>query len=157
VNQRRIPGRPLHAELRRDHAAALVELRAVDHDLGALLERRRACLDALDGLHRRIDRRYGTRHGPRRAPRVDEPPLPPAPPGARPLSGVELRAVCVRLLARHGPHRLRDLHGLLHCHGYVVAGPSPVKHLADAMVYEVRCGRARRRTRARGRGRPAGR
>jgi len=137
----------LHADLRRAHADAMADLRTVDHALGELLERRRRHLADLDGLRRRLVRPRSY-HGGRRRPLVDEAPLPPAPDGAEPLSGLDLRAVCLRLLARHGPHRLRDLHGLLHCHGYVVAGPHPVKLLADAMAYEVRCGRARRVERA---------
>lgn len=145
MHQRRYARGPtLHRELKQAHATAMVRLRAVDADLEELLAERRACLEVLEALRVRVDRRYGTRHGGRRRPRVDEPPVPPTPPDALPLHGTDLRAVAIRLLRRHGAHRLRDLHGLLHCYGYSVAGPHPVKDLADAMGYEVRCGRARR-------------
>lgn len=136
-------GPMLHGELRAAHAAGIVRIRQVDTELDALLERRRSCLDELESIRRRVDRRYSQRHG-RRRPMVDEPPMPPELPDARPLHGVELRAVAIRLLRQHGRHRLRDLHGLLHCYGYTVAGPHPVKDLADAMGYETRRGRARR-------------
>jgi len=145
VHHRRFARGPtLHHELKEAHATAMVRLRAVDAELQELLVDRRSCLDELEGLRSRVDRRYGTRHGGRRRPLVDEPPVPPTPPDALPLFGTDLRAVAIRLLRRHGAHRLRDLHGLLHCYGYAVAGPHPVKDLADAMGYEVRCGRARR-------------
>lgn len=134
----------LHAELKEAHAGALVRLRAVDAELEALLCERRAHLKELEGLRARVDLRYGTRHGGRRRPMVDEPPVPPTPPDAVELWGVDLRVVCVRLLRRHGAHRLRDLHGLLHCYGYAVAGPRPVKDLAEAMRYETDRGRLRR-------------
>ena len=143
THRRLARGPMLHGELRAAHAAGVVRIRAVDAELQSLLARRRSCLDELESIRRRVDLRYSRRHG-RRRPMVDEPPMPPELPDARPLHGVELRAVAVRLLRQHGRHRLRDLHGLLHCYGYAVAGPRPVKDLADAMGYEVRCGRVRR-------------
>lgn len=82
--------------------------------------------------------------------RPPEPPGLPTPPGprrrfpSRQLRRHELRSVCLTILRRHGPQRLRDLHGLLHCYGYFVASVRPVQRSGDAMAYEERCGRARR-------------
>jgi len=122
------------------HAAASARLSTVDGELESLLADRMTCLEQLAVLRARLNRRW-TDHHVRRHARVDEPPVPPAPPGATSVDGVDLRAVCVALLRRHGPQTLRTLHGLLHQYGYVVGGVRPVQRLGDAMAYEVRCGR----------------
>jgi len=149
VTARRIPGRLLHADMRERHARALSELRTVDAELGELLDRRRRHLAVVDDMRDRLTRRSSGHHGGVRGRcGLEDAPIPPVPDHARPLEGVSLRAVCLRLLARHGPHRLRDLHGLLHCYGYAVAGPDPVKRLGDAMAYECQQGRVDRIDRA---------
>lgn len=129
------------AAVRIEHAALHDELATIDAELETLSARRRAVLDRLGAV--RADRwpRDAQCHRRRRA-RVDEIPLPPAPSGAEPLGGVDLRATCLGLLRRHGPCGLRELHGLLHRHGYRIDGPRAVQGLADAMAYEVRQGRA---------------
>ncbi len=142
--RRRFPSRQLrHHELRAAHLAASGDLAAIDTALEEVLTRRRGCLDTLADLRVRLNVRYTTHHL-RWRHRVDEPPVPPAPADAKPLESIDLRSVCLTLLRRHGPQRLRDLHGLLHCYGYYVAGVRPVQRLGDAMAYEERCGRARR-------------
>ena len=135
--------RPLRRDTRRAHELASARLRSIDTELEALVARRQACLVELDHHRTLLNRRYTTRHGGRR-PVVDEPPLPPAPPHAAPLHGVDLRSVAITILRRHGPQRLRDLHGLVHCYGYVVDSDHPVQRLADAMAYECTRGRAER-------------
>ncbi|HEU5084047.1 MAG TPA: hypothetical protein VFU14_11960 [Acidimicrobiales bacterium] len=141
---RRFPSRQLrHHELRAAHVAASDDLASIDTDLEAVLARRRGCLDTLADLRGRLNVRYTANHI-RRRNQVDEPPVPPAPAHAEPLESIDLRSVCLTILRRHGPQRLRDLHGLLHCYGYFVASARPVQRLGDAMAYEERCGRARR-------------
>jgi hypothetical protein len=135
--------RASRADWQSAHAAASAQLAGIDAELESLLRRRRACLDDLDGLRTRLNRRW-THHHVRRHARVDEPPMAPAPPGAEELHGTDLRAVCTTLLRRHGPLPLRQLHCLLHQYGYVVGGARPVQRLGDAMAYEVACGRAER-------------
>jgi hypothetical protein len=80
----------------------------------------------------------------RRPPRPDQAPLPPTEHDAFPLRGVELRAVCLRLLIEHGLLALRELHVLLHLYGFIIGTSTPVKSLADALGYETRAGRADR-------------
>ncbi|MFP5322844.1 MAG: hypothetical protein ACLGIC_13510 [Acidimicrobiia bacterium] len=135
--------RLVRADLVAAHAEATDDLALLDRELEALLERRQACLRRIEPLRTRLNRRW-TNHHVRRRSRVDEPPVPPAPPGAVALEGIDLREVCTTLLRRHGPQRLRDLHGLLHRYGYTVGGRRPVQRLGDAMAYEERCGRAER-------------
>lgn len=131
------------ASARIEHAALHDELAAVDAELEVLCARRRALLDRLTTLREELWPADQRCHRRRRA-RVDEVPLPPAPAGADALGGVDLRATCLGLLRRHGPCGLRELHGLLHRHGYRIDGPRSVQGLADAMAYEVRQGRAHR-------------
>jgi len=142
------PRRLRPGQMRRDlwveaHTTASVRLRGIDSELEQVLERRVRCLDELTDLRARLNRRWSHHHVRRHA-RVDEPPMPPARPEARALEGIDLRAVCVTLLRRHGPLELRALHGLLHQYGYTVGGVRPVQRLGDAMAYEARCGRLRR-------------
>jgi hypothetical protein len=129
------------AVARVEHAATHHELATIDAELETLCARRRAVLDRLGAVRAELwpdDQRCHRR----RRNRVDEVPLPPAPPGAEELGGVDLRATCVGILRRHGPCGLRELHGLLHRHGYRLVETRAVQRLADAMAYEVRQGRA---------------
>ncbi|HEU5085608.1 MAG TPA: hypothetical protein VFU14_19870 [Acidimicrobiales bacterium] len=132
-----------HAAARVAHAALNDELAAVDDELEVLCARRRAAVDGLVRLRPRLWPAVHHKHGRRRG-RVDEVPLPPIPPGAIPVGGTDLRAVCVGLLRRHGPCALRELHGLLHRYGYRIDSDRPVQRLADAMAYEVAQERCRR-------------
>jgi hypothetical protein len=129
------------AVARIEHAAQHHELAAIDAELEVLCARRRSAVGRLDALRSELWPGDATRHRRRRA-RVDEIPIPPAPAGAVPLGGVELRAACIGILRRHGACALRELHGLLHRHGYFIDGHREVQRLADAMAYEVRQGRA---------------
>lgn len=129
------------AAARIEHAARHDELAAIDAELEVLCARRRSAVGRLDALRSELWPGDAARHRRRRA-RVDEIPIPPAPPGAIPLGGVDLRAACIGILRRHGACALRELHGLLHRHGYVIDGHRAVQRLADAMAYEVRQGRA---------------
>lgn len=131
------------ASARVEHAALHDELAAIDAELEVLCARRRAALDRLGALRGDLwplDQRCHRR----RQSRVDEIPMPPAPHGAEALGGAELRATCLGILRRQGPCALRELHGLLHRHGYRIEGERAVQSLADAMAYEVRQGRAHR-------------
>lgn len=130
-------------QARADHRQAHEHLAAIDTELEALLSRRRRCLGDLADARAQLCRRWGDRHI-RRRPMVDEAPLPPPVADAEPLWGTDLRAVCLRVLRRHGPQRLRDLHGLLHCYGFAVDSRRPVQRLADALAYECAQGRAQR-------------
>ena len=126
-----------------EHAASQDALATIDAELETLCARRRAVLDRLDTVRAELWPDDERCHRRRRA-RVDEVPMPPAPPGAQALGGVDLRATCLGILRRQGPCGLRELHGLLHRHGYRIEGPRAVQALADAMAYEVRQGRAHR-------------
>lgn len=131
------------AGARIEHAASHDALATIDAELDTLCARRRAVLDRLNTLRRDLWPDEQRCHHRRRG-RVDEVPMPPAPPGSEALGGVELRATCLGILRRQGPCGLRELHGLLHRHGYRIDGPRAVQSLADAMAYEVRQGRAHR-------------
>jgi hypothetical protein len=76
-------------------------------------------------------------------------PLPPLPERPTWLWGRQLRAVCLRLLARCGTLGLRQLHAMLHLLGFGVAGGQPVKVLADALGHEADAGLAVREARGR--------
>lgn len=131
------------AGARVEHAASHDALATIDAELETLSARRRAVLDRLNALRSDLWPDDHRCHRRRRS-RVDEVPMPPAPAGAEPLGGVELRSTCLGILRRQGPCGLRELHGLLHRHGYRIDGPRAVQSLADAMAYEVRQGRANR-------------
>lgn len=135
--------RRLFAEARALHATASERLTTIDATIEALVDQRLTCLDVLVDCRDQLRPRWGTRHSRRRA-SVDEAPFPEAPPSAEPVDGVSLRAVAVTILRRHGPQRLRDLHGLIHLYGYRIASVRPVQRLGDAMAYELRCGRVER-------------
>lgn len=130
-------------EARAFHADATQRVRAIDAEIEELVDERLACLDVLVDCRDQLRRRWSNRHSRRRA-SVDEAPFPGAPPGAKPLYGVDLRSVALTLLRRHGPQRLRDLHGLIHLYGYRIDSERPVQRLGDAMAYELSQGRAER-------------
>jgi len=60
------------------------------------------------------------------------------------LAGRHLRSTCLALLHTYGPTQLRELHALLHLHGYALAHATPIKALADAMGTSTRKGHAER-------------
>lgn len=146
VRTRRPPLAPQHLlNARLQHAAAVHELDQLDAELEVLCARRRGVLERLRGLRTRL---WLTPPGPhrRRGP-IGTPPLPPAPPGATPLWGRDLRLTVLAILHRHGTCSLRELHGLLHRYGYTIDSDRPVQRLSDALSYEVeerRCERVER-------------
>ncbi len=135
----------LHPRVRRQHQVdrdeLLVTLRTVDDSLEQLSAQRVQILDQLDALRDRLWPEAPNCRG-RRPPALDRPPLPPLVAGARRVGGRSLRGLCLTMLARCGPMSLPDMHAQLHSYGYGIAGDHTVKTLADAMGYEVRCGRA---------------
>lgn len=137
------PRRRLFTEARALHAEAGERLRSIDATIEALVDERLACLDLLVDCRDQLRPNWGNRHSRRRA-SVDEAPFPEAPPAAEPVEGVALRSVALTILRRHGPQRLRDLHGLIHLYGYCVGSVRPVQRLGDAMAYELRQGRVER-------------
>ena len=135
--------RRLFTEARALDAYTTERLRAIDEVIEGLVDERRACLDVLVDCRDQLRPRWGNRHSRRRS-TIDEAPFPEAPPAAKDLEGVGLRSVALTILRRHGPQRLRDLHGLIHLYGYRIASVRPVQRLADAMAYELRQGRVER-------------
>lgn len=129
-----------HGLVRIAHAEGLEELAGLDAELDLLAARRRQIVARVDACRRRLWPNMTARQH-RRMGRPGEIPMPPAPADARPLSGRNLRRVAVAVLARHGALPLREIHGLLHRYGYSVVSPRSVQRLADALAYEVRCGR----------------
>jgi hypothetical protein len=88
-------------------------------------------------------------HGFRVTHRGGPAPIPPEAPGARGLSGKDLRSVAVAVLARQArAMTLVELHRELHLNGYAIASRQPVKRLADALGCEAIKGRAERVERA---------
>ncbi|HAS09569.1 MAG TPA: hypothetical protein DCS55_03485, partial [Acidimicrobiaceae bacterium] len=132
--------RRLLSEARELHADQMVRVRAIDEVIEGLVDERLACLDVLVDCRDQLRPRWGRRHSRRRS-SVDEAPFPEAPQAARPVEGVGLRSVALTILRRHGPQRLRDLHGLIHLYGYRIESVRPVQRLGDAMAYELRQGR----------------
>ncbi len=114
----------------------------LDAQLKTLLRQRHQFAEELRAHRRRLFPSLGIRG---RQPGPDgSVQLPPVPHGAVYLRGRRLRALCVGLLGRLGPMPLVQLHSLLHRHHFAVAGPTPVKSLADALGYEADNGRVRR-------------
>ncbi len=154
---------PARVERQIERDALVHRLEVLDARLAELAEERRAIVDELATLRQVLYPPVPWCHG-RRPPPLDHAPLPPAPDGAQPLHGRDLRAACLAILRRHGPQALRELHGLLHRYGYLVGARRPVAALSDAMAYEVEQDRAQRLDRGlygaagapprRGRGRP---
>ena len=134
----------VRAEITTRREQLLDQLRSVDRSLARLATERRRLLDRLAELDAEL-------HHPAPWPRSRRPgqhtlddALPPLPEHVRWLWGRRLRAVCLRLLHRCGTLPLRQLHALLHLHGYGIAGDHPVKTLADALGHETEAGHARR-------------
>ncbi len=125
------------------HGLEIEQLASIDAELETLAARRRGVLDRLAALRPRLWPESHRRHV-RRQCRVDERALPPPTVGALVLVGVDLRRVLVGIVRRHGEVSLRELHGLIHRHGYEVGGDRPVQRLGDAAAYETRAGRLRR-------------
>ena len=123
-------------------------LGTIDRRLRILAAERREVVDSLTALREELYPPVSWAHG-RRPPDIDCPPLPPAPDSAVTISGRDLRVTCLGILRRHGPLPLPELHGLVHCYGYLVGARRPVTALSDAMAYEVERGRARRIERGR--------
>ncbi len=130
-------------EARALHATSTERITSIDAAIGALVDQRLACLDVLVDCRDQLRPRWSSRHS-RRRNSVDEAPFPEPAPGAQPLWGIDLRSVALTLLRRHGPQRLRDLHALIHLHGYCIESQRPVQRLGDAMAYELGQGRVER-------------
>jgi hypothetical protein len=122
---------------------AMDRLGTVDGAIEALVDQRLACLDVLIDCREQLRPRWSNRHSRRRS-SVDEAPFPEPVPEAQPVDGVDLRSIAITILRRHGPQRLRELHGLIHLYGYRIHSERPVQRLGDAMAYELRQGRAER-------------
>ncbi len=131
------------AEARVLHATSVERIGEIDATIEELVDQRLACLDVLVDCRDQLRPRWSTRHS-RRRNSVDEAPFPEPPPGAKPVWGIDLRSLALTLLRRHGPQRLRDLHALIHLHGYCIDSPKPVQRLGDAMAYELGQGRVER-------------
>lgn len=133
--------------LQREQNEEIDELRAEDRAIAALFvdrqRRTRRIADIEAQLFPPTLWHRGRRPGPDRL--TD--PLPPLPEQPTWLWGRRLHAVCLRLLHRCGTLPLRQLHALLHLHGFGVAGDHPVKVLADALGHETEHGKAERRGR----------
>ena len=119
-------------------------LRALDRSMAAMASERRDLLTDLGELDQPLVDPALWPRGRRPAANTVDRALPDLPHDARYLWGRRLRAVCLRLLQRCGTLPLRQLHALLHLHGFGVAGDHPVKTLADALGHEVDTGHARR-------------
>ncbi|MBK5224543.1 MAG: hypothetical protein JJE52_17035 [Acidimicrobiia bacterium] len=131
----------LNLQLQRDDQLACID--QVDAQLAALAGQRQALVSDAHDLHDRLWPVVPWKKG-RRPPRLDQTDLPPVVHHPIPLFGRRLRSVCLTILARHGAQRLRDLHGLLHLYGFVIAAEAPVRVLADALGYEHDRQRAQR-------------
>ncbi len=137
-------GRRRHPDLVRaelERTRLLDELDTVDTELSALATRRCAIARRLAELREALwpADRYRRGRQPGELGVTDLPPLPDDPVW---LYGRRLRSVCLALLRRTGRLGLRDLHALLHAHGYGIDSNHAVKALADAMAYEVDARRA---------------
>ena len=144
--ERRRPARTrrrLFTEARALHATSATRIGEIDAAIEALVDQRLACLDVLVDCRDQLRPRWSSRHS-RRRNSVDEAPFPEPPPGAKPVWGIDLRSLALTLLRRHGPQRLRDLHALIHLHGYCIDSARPVQRLGDAMAYELEQGRVER-------------
>jgi hypothetical protein len=137
------------ARLNARHQQLLDEIRAKDAVLAATAKERRRHLDELATIHDQLHPKTLWHRGRRPAPDRLTDPLPPLPENPTWLWGRRLRAVCLRLLHRCGTLPLRQLHALLHLHGFGVAGDHPVKTLADALGHETEHGTTQRVARGR--------
>src|SRR3954451_4906094 len=145
---RRQPRRHLHAVHERLFAReddVRARINAIDDELVALSQERRALLDELGSLHEQLRPRWTGTRGRRRRVISHEEPLPPTAEQPTPLSGVELRAICLGFLHKaRGPLTLRQLHVLIHRAGYLIASWHPVRALAAALGHEADVGRLQR-------------
>jgi hypothetical protein len=136
----------LFGKKRRAVEARCAELRAglddLDADLAAMMERRKALVDELQRLGRRLLTTLERRG---RRPAVEGTvQLPPIRADATFVHGRRLRALCLALLDRFGAQSLVELHVQLHRHGFAVDGRRPVQVLADTLGYEHDRGRVTR-------------
>ena len=129
----------LAVQVRRD--ALLAELADLDSTIAEHAARRLGLLRDIEHERERLYPKLSWVKG-RRPPPVGEEPLPPTAEQPRPANGDLLRSICRGLLVRYGTLSLRQMHGLLHAHGYVLTGSAPVKMLADSVRYEMLRGRA---------------
>ncbi|MPY92536.1 MAG: hypothetical protein GEV08_05545 [Acidimicrobiia bacterium] len=150
--------RPLDPSVRAavegQRTSLVVQLRAVDRSLAALAKERRRLLDRLAETTQRLVVPADWSRGRRPGMNTLEDPLSPLPEEPTWLFGRRLRAVSLRLLQRCGVLPLRQLHALLHLHGFGVMGAHPVKALADALGHEADVGNALREARGRYRASP---
>ena len=134
----------VRAQVEMTRGQLLDQLRSVDRARAGLATERRRLLDRLAEVDAELWRPAAWSRGRRPGSHTVEEALPPLPEHPRWLWGRQLRAVCLRLLQRCGELPLRQLHALLHLHGFGVAGDHPVKVLADALGHEADAGSARR-------------
>lgn len=116
----------------------------LDRQLADIAAQRRRLSRELRQHHRRLWPNLAKR-GRQPAPDGTEQ-LPPIPRDATYLYGRRLRAACLAILTRLGPHPtpLTELHALLHRHHFAIASRHPVKALADALGYETEQGHTQR-------------
>lgn len=129
--------------LQLERTRLLEQLDEVDTQIGTLSTRRAQLVERLADLRDRLWPVALHRRG-RRPGTLGENDLPPVVASPTWLSGRRLRSVCLCLLRRAVRLTLRQLHALLHAHGYGIDSAHAVKTLSDALAYEVECGRARR-------------
>ncbi len=131
------------AALEQERDRLLTALDELDTELAERTRRRCQLLERLGELREALwpTARYGRGRRPAPTGTSDLPPLPDAPTW---LAGRRLRSVCLALLRRAGRLTLRNLHAMLHAHGYGIESDHPVKALSDALAYETESGRARR-------------
>ncbi len=139
----------VRAEMKARRNADLDRLRHVERALAALAIEHRRVRDEIAEVDDALW--GGTRWSKGRRPGTNtiDDALPPLPEKPHWLWGRRLRSVCLRLLERCGAIPLRQLHALLHLHGFGVAGEHPVKALADALGHEADAGNATRVERGR--------
>ena len=154
IRQRGSLDRVTRARLQARERELVERIQAADRAMAAHAAARRDALQELDDVHQQLWPPTAWPRG--RRPGRDQvtDPLPPLPEDPVWLWGRRLRAVCLRLLHRCGTLPLRQLHALLHLHGFGVAGEQPVKVLADALGEETDQGRAVREGRGRYRAAP---
>lgn len=140
-----VPARPDRRQAAlKERDRLLAELDDVDDELAALANRRAGLVARLAELREELWPVALWRRG-RRPSICGENSLPPLPADVTWLEGRRLRSVCLALLRRAARRlSLSHLHALLHAHGYGIDSSYPAKTLADALGYEVECGRARR-------------
>ena len=154
IRQQRRLDPAFRAKVTAERAALIDQLRAIDRSLASLAKERRRLLERLAAQTAALWGPAQWSQGRRPGSDTVEDALPPLPEDAQWLVGRRLRAVCLRLLQRCGVLPLRQLHALLHLHGFGVTGVNPVKALADALGHEADIGNAVREARGRYRASP---